>query len=215
MVSLYLDSGDWTLFDKYKVDGITTNPTLLKGRNATVETLVSHAQGKPISLEVVSDDFKDMEAEARKLSALGENIYVKIPITNTKGNSTAFLTQTLSLSGVKVNITAIMTFEQIRTAARSLYAGTPAIISIFAGRIADTGRDPLPFFSVGQACKHDKTKLLWASTREVYNIKQAEQAKVDIITVSPSLLDKIHLFGKDLTEYSLETVKMFYEDGKK
>ena len=212
---IYLDSGDWTLFDKYKVDGITTNPSLLKGRGATVETLVSHAQGKPISLEVIHDDFVMMEAEARELALAGQNVYVKIPISNTWGESSGNLIRKLSLDGIKINVTAIMTFDQIRLAARSIYQETPAIISIFAGRIADTGRDPLPFFNVGQVCKHAKTELLWASTREVYNIKQAEQASVDIITVSPSLLDKMSLFGKDLAEYSLETVKQFHEDGKK
>ena len=107
-----------------------------------------------------------------------------------------------------------MTLEQIRTAARALYSKTPSIISIFAGRIADTGRDPLPFFSVGQSVKHAKTELLWASAREVYNVKQAEQAAVDIITLSPVLIEKMKFFGKDLTEYSLETVTQFHEDGK-
>ena len=220
-IKIYIDSGDWGVIAKYltQVDGITTNPTLLRNAGATqyqdtVRWLLNCAGRKPISLEVVGDDLTEMEEEARGLSKNGENIYVKIPITNSKGESTSNLIQKLSLENIKLNITAVMTLNQIRTAAGALYRETPSIISIFAGRIADTGRDPVPFFSAGLQAKHAKTELLWASAREVYNVKQAEQAGADIITLSPALIDKMKLFGKDLAEYSLETVRQFFEDGK-
>ena len=220
-MKIFLDSGNWGVVSKYlhQVDGITTNPTLLRNAGATqyqeaVRWLVSCVSRKPISLEVVGDDLTGMEEEARGLAKFGDNVYVKIPITNTHGESSSNLIRNLSTDGIKLNITAIMTFEQIKVAARSLYRETASIISIFAGRIADTGRDPLPFFSVGQSVKHARTELLWASAREVFNVKQAEQAGVDIITLPPALIDKMKLFGKDLDEYSLETVRTFHEDGK-
>ena len=217
-MKLFLDSGDWRLFSKYEIEGYTTNPSLLRDAGTTqyqdtLRWLVSCAKGKPISLEVVADEFHEMGAEARNLSQYGDNVHVKIPITNTRGESSSELIRKLSLEGIKLNITAVMTFEQIRLAARSLFPKTPSIISIFAGRIADTGRDPIPFFTLGLAVKHDKTELLWASAREIYNVKQAEGV-ADIITLSPALLNKMKLFGKDLAGYSLETVRTFYEDGK-
>lgn len=213
---IFMDSGDWTVFGRYDCAGYTTNPSLLKGRDATIADLVSHAQGKPISLEVTSDELGEMETQALELSKAGPNVYVKIPVTNTKGDSTASLVKKLSQEGIKLNVTAIFTHDQIRTMARSLYPYTPSILSIFAGRIADTGRDPVPFITTALNVKHSETQVLWASAREVLNVYQAQSAGADIITLSPSLLSKyLQYKGKDLKEFSLETVKQFYEDGKK
>ena len=218
---IYLDGADWHQMEAWhgKVSGFTTNPTLARRAGVTdykyfCERVISVAQGKPISLEVFADDEMEMERQAHKLSSWGENVYVKIPVTNTKGESTGTLVNRLGLAGVKVNVTAVTTFEQIRSMTRHIWVGTPAILSIFAGRIADTGRNPVPFFTAATAVKHDKTKILWASAREVLNVKQAEQAGADIITLTPDLIKKMELFGKDLNQYSLETVKMFHNDAK-
>lgn len=220
-MKIFLDSGDWRIFPAYstRVEGFTTNPSLAKesgvkdyrdfARQAVLSSL-----GKPISLEVLADDLETMEAQAYELSRLGPNVFVKIPVSNTQGDSTGVLVTKLSREGIKLNITAILTFEQIKYFARFLYAHTPSILSIFAGRIADTGRNPMAHFTAACAAKHHNTELLWASAREVLNVKQAEQCGADIITLSPALLDKTRLFGKDLNQYSLDTVKQFYEDGK-
>jgi transaldolase len=155
-----------------------------------------------------------MERQAREISSWGSNVYVKIPCTLTDGRSTGLLVSKLGKRGVKVNVTAVMTLQQIGEMCRFIWVGTPAILSIFCGRIADTGRDPIPFITKALQQKHDKTQILWASTREVLNVKQAEAAGADIITLSPDLIRKLDLFGKDLAQYSLETVKQFFEDGK-
>ena len=221
MVSLYLDSGDWRIFPAYstRVDGFTTNPSLAKDagvenyRDFAVQAVLS-SLGKPISLEVLADDLLTMESQARFLSGLGTNVYVKIPVSTTNGDSTGHLIHALSREGIKLNVTAILTFDQIKNFARQLYQDTPSILSIFAGRIADTGINPIYHFTAAAAAKHHNTKLLWASAREVLNVKQAEQCGADIITLSPVLLEKTKLFGKDLNQYSLETVQQFVEDGK-
>jgi len=221
VVKIYLDSGAWGLIERYrdKVDGFTTNPTLAKEAGVRdyesfLNMAIMCAQGKPISFEVFADELVEMERQARKISSWGDNVYVKIPCTLTNGRSTGLLVSKLARRGIKVNVTAVMTLEQISEMTRFLFVGTPAILSIFCGRIADTGRDPVPFITKALQQKHDKTKILWASTRELLNIKQADQAGADIITVSPVLLAKIELFGKDLGEYSLETVKQFHRDGQ-
>ena len=221
MIKIYLDSGDFLMIERYrdKVLGFTTNPTL--SRNAGVvdykqfaELAVRMARGKPISFEVFADELVEMERQARIISSWGENVYVKIPCTLTNGRSTGLLVSKLGKRGVKVNVTAVTTFEQISEMTRFLWVGTPAILSIFCGRIADTGRDPVPFITKALQQKHDKTQVLWASAREVLNVKQADMAGADIITLSPELLRKTELFGKDLAQSSLETVKQFHEDGK-
>ena len=202
-----------------QVEGFTTNPTLARAAGVSEYTAFANqallaSQGKPISFEVFADELVEMERQARVIHSWGDNVYVKIPCTLTNGRSTGLLVSKLSRRGIKVNVTAVMTFDQISEMARFLWVGTPAIVSIFCGRIADTGRDPVPFITKALQQKHDKTQILWASTRELLNIKQADAAGADIITVSPALLAKTALFGKDLGEYSLETVKQFHKDGK-
>lgn len=219
-MKIFLDTGDWRQFYQHPaVAGYTTNPTLIKKTGITSAEFFGDAvrasQGKPISLEVFADDMAGMEEQAMRLAALGQNVYIKIPITNTQRDSTHLLIKKLSREGLKINVTAIMTHDQTRLAARSLYPHTPSIISIFCGRIADTGRDPVPFITTALHCKAAATEVLWASTREVYNIHQARQASADIITVSPEIMNKyLEWEGKDLEQLSLETVRQFHNDSK-
>ena len=201
------------------VSGFTTNPSLAKAAGVThykefAESALRAAQGKPISFEVFADDLIEMERQARIIASWGENVYVKIPCALTNGRSTGLLVSKLGKHGIQVNVTAICSFQQIAELARFIWGGTPAILSIFCGRIADTGRDPVPFITKALQQKHDKTQVLWASTREVFNVKQADMTGANIITMTPELIKKLSLFGKDLTEYSLETIKMFHNDGK-
>lgn len=216
---IYLDGADWETMRRlhHVVQGFTTNPSLM--RSAGIANYRDFAEGilsftsKPISFEVFADDMDGMERQAREIASWGENVYVKIPVTNTKGESTGLLTRKLGRDGIKLNVTAIFTFEQIETVSRNLiYA--PAILSIFCGRIADTGRDPVPFIEKALRVKSSHTQVLWASTREVYNVVQARQAGANIITMSPDLIRKIDLIGKDLAQYSLETVTQFYQDAR-
>ena len=217
-MKIFLDGADLDTLKamEHRIDGVTTNPSLM--RKAGIDNYKSFAAAvlmltnKPVSFEVFADDLEQMEYQAAVIAHWGENVYVKIPVTNTKGESCAPLMRKLGEAGVKINATAIMTMEQINTVARSLVG--PSILSIFCGRIADTGRDPVPFITTALRVKHSETKVLWASTREVYNVKQAEQAGADIITMTPDLIKKMDLFGKDLAQYSLDTVKMFYNDAK-
>ncbi len=201
------------------VSGFTTNPSLMKQAGITnyvafAKEVLEKVEGLPISFEVFADDFATMEKEALKLAALGDNVYVKIPIMNTKGESSTELIQRLSEKGLKLNITAIMTLEQVEATVGALANGTENIVSVFAGRVADTGIDPLPLMekSLKICGRKEGTKLLWASSREVYNIVQAEQLGVNIITVTPAILSKLSMYHMDLNELSLETVKMFNRD---
>lgn len=201
------------------VSGFTTNPSLMKQAGITnymdfAKEVLEKVEGLPISFEVFADDFVTMEKEALKLAALGDNVYVKIPIMNTKGEASIELIQRLSKKGLKLNITAIMTLEQVEATVDALAKGTENIVSVFAGRVADTGIDPLPLMEKSlEICRRKEgTKLLWASSREVYNIVQAEQLGVDIITVTPAILSKLSMYHMDLNELSLETVKMFNRD---
>ena len=217
-MKIFLDGADLDTLKamEHRIDGVTTNPSLM--RKAGIDNYKSFAAAvlmltnKPVSFEVIADDFATMESQAREIASWGSNVYVKLPVTNTKGESCARLMHRLGTDGIKINATAIMTMEQINVVGRELVG--PSILSIFAGRIADTGRDPTPFFTEAARVKHDKTEILWASTREVYNVKQAEQAGADIITMTPDLIKKMDLFGKDLAQYSLDTVKMFHSDSK-
>ena len=218
---VYLDTGYLSHMKSllWRVAGITTNPSILKA--AVVKDYTGFAkevleiiEGKPVSFEVFSDDMEGMESQAREIASWGDNVYVKIPCTNTKAESTALLIRKLSAEGIKLNITAVMTFDQIKNLARCLHPQTPSILSIFCGRIADTGRDPVPFITQASRVKHAATKILWASTREVLNFKQAQACGADIITMTPDLIKKLDLSGKDLALYSLDTVKQFYEDAK-
>lgn len=203
------------------VSGFTTNPSLMKKAGITdyvsfAKEVLENVSDMPISFEVFSDDFETMEKEAKKIGSLGNNVFVKIPITNTKGESSVPLIKKLSEEGISVNVTAILTLEQIEEVVPAFAKNTNNIVSVFAGRIADTGVDPMSMME--QAVKIVKNsgvaKLLWASTREVLNIKQAESIGVDIITVPTSVLNKLPMLGKDLSELSLDTVKGFNKDVK-
>ena len=203
------------------VKGFTTNPTLMKKAGVSnylsfAKEALSKVDGLPISFEVFADDFDLMEKEAKKLASLGKNVFVKIPITNTRGESSIQLIRKLSSQGIKLNVTAIMTIEQVEQTVNSFSEDSENIVSVFAGRVADTGVDPLPLMekALGTCRRKRRTKLLWASSRELYNIIQAETLGVDIITVTPSILSKLSMYHKDLNELSLETVKMFNRDIK-
>lgn len=201
------------------VSGFTTNPTLMrKGgvthyRDFAIEAIEA-AQGKPLSLEVVADDPKAMTNQGLLLGSWGENVVVKIPITTTSGNSCISVVRALLNAGVVVNVTAIFTDAQVRELIEALTPNDHVIVSVFAGRIADAGIDPVPLMSryIEWLSPLPDAELLWASPREVLNVVQASSCGCDIITVTPELLRKLDLLGKDLTQFSLETVRMFYDD---
>ena len=201
------------------IRGFTTNPTLMRKSGIVdyekfVREVLPLTKNKPVSFEVISDDFDQMRSQAIKLSKFGSNIYVKIPVMNTKGVPSLPLIDDLTRKGIKINVTAIMTLGQIADLAKVLTQKTPVILSVFAGRIADTGVDPVPIFKTARKIlKNFKNiELLWASPRELLNIFQAEEVGCDIITVLPEILAKLHLIGCDLNDFSLETVKQFYND---
>jgi transaldolase len=201
------------------VTGFTTNPSLMKKAGITsyigfAKDVLKEIRDYPVSFEVFADDLEGMEQEARRIAALGDNVYVKIPVTNSKGESTAPLIDRLTAEGIKVNVTAIFTVEQVREVVDALKSGTPAVVSVFAGRIADTGVDPMPIMQEALTICRQKEgiELLWASPRETFNIYQADSLGVDIITCTSDLIKKLELKDKDLTEYSLETVQMFLRD---
>ena len=199
------------------VQGYTTNPSLM--RKEGVLDYESYAKSallfnKPISFEVFSDDLFGMVTQARRIASWGDNVYAKIPITDTKGNSTYRVVETLSSEGIKLNITAIFTADQVMAVEPVMSSTTPAIISVFAGRIADTGIDPVPIL---QECKwliseKPNIELLWASCREIYNIFQADKVGCDIITVPEAILRKLHIVGTNLEDYSRLTIQEFYDD---
>jgi transaldolase len=204
------------------IQGLTTNPTLMAQAGIVdyekfAREVLTFVKNKPISFEVFSDDFDDMERQANKIAGWGDNIYVKIPITNTQSISSAPLVKRLASNGVKLNVTAILTLEQVSIIHDALSPDTPAIVSVFAGRIADTGRDPIPIMTAAKTLLDDqpKTELLWASPREVLNIIQADQSGCDIITATPDILKKLSKLDYDLERFSLDTVRMFYDDAKK
>lgn len=224
-IKLYADGADLNgMIEEYKkgiASGFTTNPTLMK--KAGVKSYEEFAKAAlkaipdlPISFEVFSDDLPGMEREARKIAGWGKNVYIKIPVTNTKGESTAPLVKKLSHEGLKLNVTAILTLNQVKTVAKALCPDTPSIVSVFAGRIADTGRDPMPIMkdAVKVLKTNPKTELLWASTRELLNLVQAESCGCHIITITNDILKKVPQVGKDLDKLSLETVQMFYSDAQ-
>lgn len=222
-ISIYADGADVqdmiAARDGGLVKGFTTNPTLM--RKSGVADYASFARealdatgGMPISFEVFADDFDEMERQAKLIATWGEPVFVKIPITNTKGESAVPLIKGLSAAGVKLNVTAILTLEQVRAVVDALDPDVPAIVSVFAGRIADTGRDPVPLMrEAAEICSSKpKAELLWASPRELLNIFQAEECGCRIITVTSDILRKLAMVGKSLDELSLDTVKMFYND---
>jgi transaldolase len=203
------------------IKGFTTNPTLM--RKAGVEDYETFAReileivsDRPISFEVFSDDFGEMEEQALQIASWSENVYVKVPVTNTGGEPTANVVGRLSDRGVKVNVTALTTPAQVKEVVQWVAGGPPCYVSVFAGRIADSGRDPLPLMSesLEHASAHPNVELIWASPRELLNIVQADSIGCHIITVTDDLLQKLGSLGRDLDEFSLATVKMFYEDGQ-
>lgn len=201
------------------IRGFTTNPTLMRKAGvadyeAFAKEVLRAVPDRPISLEVFSDDFAEMEDQALEMASWGSNVNVKVPVTNTRGEFSGPLVGRLSSQGVFVNVTALMTEAQVDAVLSSLQGTTPALISVFAGRIADTGRDPLPIMaeSARKVGQRAGTEIIWASPRELLNIFQADQAGVQIITVANDILKKLKLVGKDLDEYSLDTVKMFRGD---
>lgn len=216
MVKIFADTSDLVELHKWtrdsRISGCTTNPSLMaksgiKSYRNFATIVLGMASGKPVSFEVLADDFDEMETQARELASWGENVYVKIPVTNTKGETSYALIE--KLQDLHLNITAVMTCAQIE-ALRNITAQNH-IISIFAGRIADTGRDPMHTMRKARLCK---AQILWASAREVLNVSQAEECGADIITLSPNLLEKLDMHGKNLAEYSLETVRQFFADGE-
>ncbi len=201
------------------VKGLTTNPTLMKKAGITnyaafCKDILSHIQDKPLSFEVFSDDFEEMERQAMEIASWGSNVYVKIPVTNTKQETCYSLVKKLAAKKVKLNVTAIMTLTQVRDVVASLDPHVPSYVSVFAGRIADTGREPLPMMAaaVEMLKVAPAAELIWASPRELLNIFQADDIGCQVITVTNDILKKLSLVGYDLDSYSLDTVKMFYSD---
>lgn len=224
-IAVYADGADIggmiEMHKKSYIKGFTTNPTLMKKAGVTdyvefARNAVREIPDMPISFEVFADDFETMKKEAVILSGFGKNTFVKIPITNSKGESSVELISELSKEGVNLNITAVFTTEQARRALDVLEEGTQNIISVFAGRIADTGTDPeIIMGQIAEMCRRKSGVMsLWASCREVFNIIQADRCGADIITVTNDLLAKLGNIGKDLNIFSLETVQMFARDGK-
>lgn len=223
-IKIYADGSNLrTILELYKsgsVDGFTTNPSLvakegIKDYLGFIKSCTDVIKDLPISFEVITDDLSDMERQARVISECGKNIYVKIPITNTLRESTGPLIRRLLSDGIRVNVTAILAEAQVDDIVSDLRSSTPAIVSVFAGRIADTGVDPMPVVREIKRMVSHNVEVLWASCREVFNITQAELANCDIITVTPDILGKLPLHGKNLLDYSCETVKGFYNDALK
>jgi transaldolase len=224
-VKIFADGADkngmLAMLEKPYIKGFTTNPTLM--RKSGVENYEAFARDvlaaitkHPISFEVFADDELEMERQGREIAAWGSNVYVKIPVTNTRGVSTAPLVRRLSADGIKLNVTAMMTVEQVSEICTALRGGAPACVSVFAGRIADTGRDPIPLMrdALEVISQHPTVELIWASPRELLNIFQADAIGCHIITVTNDVLAKLGGVGKDLCEFSLETVRMFFDDAR-
>lgn len=222
-IKLFADGADKkAMLDMYArphIQGFTTNPTLMRKAGITdyenfARDILASIPDRPISLEVFADEFTEMRRQALGIATWGENVYVKIPVTNTRRESSRDLIRELSHEGVKLNVTALLTLEQVREVSAALSGGAPSCVSVFAGRIADTGRDPVPLMaeSVRIVSEHPGMELIWASPRELLNIFQADGIGCHIITATNDILKKLELIGKDLADYSLETVKMFYDD---
>lgn len=207
------------LYANPDIQGFTTNPTLMRKAGITdyeafARDILVAIPDRPISFEVFADEFDEMERQAGRIATWGDNVYVKIPVTNTRGESSAPLVRRLAAGGVKQNVTALMTLDQVSEITAALAEGPAANISIFAGRVADTGVDPLPLMkrALEIMAPYPHLELIWASPRELLNIVQASEIGCHIITVTSDILNKLPLLGKDLNEYSLDTVKMFRND---
>lgn len=224
-IKLFADGADrQTMLEmaaKPFIKGLTTNPTLMRVAGISdypgfARDILKSITDKPISFEVFSDDFDEMERQALEIASWGSNVFVKIPVTNTLGESSGELISRLASQKVKLNVTAIMTLDQVEEVVQALHPDVPNFVSVFAGRIADTGRDPVPVME--RALKIlsllNNSELIWASPRELLNIFQAEAIGCHVITATSDVLKKLELVGKDLEEYSLDTVKMFYRDAQ-
>jgi transaldolase len=222
-VKIFADGADKAgmleMYEKPFVKGLTTNPTLMKKAGikdyrAFCKDILSSIKDKSLSFEVFSDDFKEMERQALEIASWGDNVYVKIPITNTKQEACYGLVKKLADQRVKLNVTALMTLDQVRNVVASLDPNIPSYVSVFAGRIADTGYDPVPLMATAVEILKaaPAAELIWASPREILNIFQADEIGCHVITVTNDILKKLDLVGYDLNEYSLDTVKMFYAD---
>jgi len=222
-IKIFADGADFesltSLYAKPFIKGFTTNPTLMRKANVAnykefARKVLSMIKDRPVSLEVFADEFDAMEAQAIEIASWGHNVNVKIPVSNTRNEFSGNLIKKLCAHGVVVNVTAVFTLEQVREIAKVLDPEVPAIVSIFAGRIADTGVDPVPLMreALSILSNHPRAELLWASPREVLNVFQANDIGCHIITVTSDVLAKLNNIGKDLQEFSLDTVKMFYND---
>jgi transaldolase len=203
------------------IRGFTTNPTLMRAAGVSdyawfARDILPLVQGRPISFEVFADDFEEMERQARIIAAWGDDVNVKIPITNTKGESSHELLRRLAAEGVRVNVTALLTVDQVRVASEALAGGAPSFISVFAGRIADTGVEPVPIMeeALRVMAPHPHLELIWASPREILNVVQADAIGCHVITVTHDILKKLPLLGRSLEEHSLDTVRMFHRDAQ-
>lgn len=225
-VKIFADGADLKgmleLYENPNIKGFTTNPTLMRKSGITdyegfARQVLERITDRPISFEVFSDEFDEMERQARRISAWGKNVFVKIPVTNTRRESSAELIHRLASEGIRLNVTALMTPKQVQETSFALGDSIPAYISVFAGRIADTGREPAPLMkeAVEIMSQFPNQELIWASPRELLNIFQADEIGCHVITVTHDILNKLLLVGKDLDEYSLDTVKMFYTDAEK
>jgi len=224
-IKIFADGADLTsmveMASKPFISGLTTNPTLMKKAGITdyvkfAKNVLKEIQNKPVSFEVFSDDLEEMKYQGQKIASWGDNVYVKVPITNTLGESTNRIISNLTSNGVKVNVTAVMTCEQVKHVIEYLNPDVESVVSVFAGRIADTGIDPMPIMKQSLSILRDnkRAELIWASPRELFNVIQAESIGCQIITATSDILKKLELIGLDLTQYSLDTVKMFYNDAK-
>ena len=222
-VQIFADGADkegmLEMYAKPYIKGLTTNPTLMKKAGITdyrafCKDILTHIKDKPLSFEVFSDDFVEMERQAMEIASWGDNVYVKITVTNTKQETCYSLVKKLGQQKVKMNVTAIMTMAQVRDVVAALNPIVPSYVSVFAGRIADTGRDPVPMMAaaVEMLKVAPAAELIWASPRELLNIFQADEVGCQVITVTNDILKKLSLVGYDLDTYSLDTVKMFYND---
>jgi len=224
-VRIFADGADapsmLELYRKPHIKGFTTNPTLMRATGVTdyqrfALDLLAAIQDRPISFEVFADEETEMEEQARHISGWGENVIVKIPVMNTHGVSTYDLVRRLSGEGVRLNVTALLTLDQVRNVCAVLKGDSPAYVSVFAGRIADTGRDPVPLMRAAVAMVNDvNAQLIWASPRELLNVFQADEVGCHVITATTDILKKLSLVGKDLHEFSQETVQMFRRDAVK
>ena len=226
MTKIYCDSADYKIIKKYNkynlVKGFTTNPSLMRLAGAKnykdySKKILKICKNKPISFEVFSDDLNSMINQAYLINSWGKSVYVKIPVVNSRGKFTGKVIKELSNQGVKLNITAVYTFEQVKKIYKLLNKNTKSIISIFAGRMSDTGKDPIPVFksSLNLTKKNKNIMILWASTREAYNFIQAKKLGSNIITMPPKIIDQIKNFGKSYKSLTINTVKNFLIDSKK